>query len=342
MDFDKGAVKNLDLLSGNLLPNRYHLEYPFELLHVGVRYESPSSMSCFMANTGGTYYTNTLLKDLPYTRQMRESGLLHAHDYYEFMLVIEGEIYQNIDCLRHYYPRGGCCIVGPELPHSEEYNENTHVRLLFFKLRKDYAASLLALSHFFAAEDTEAYRRCASFFSSAGDYLDFFPQKDFTWQAEKVHSLFEKMVSLMLSPGESTSLEMALLIYKTLMLLFDRSLYGNTPVQPGTEEEQRLFQDIRRYMESRMGKCTRADLIREFHFSGDYLYKVVKNHSGLSIHDYNTRICMKKAAELLSTTDKNVGEIAELLGFHNYTQFYAAFRRSYGVTPRQYRLREQG
>lgn len=337
MDLDNKAVQPIDFLSPDLAPNRYHLESPFELLHLAIRNEDHFIPSSFMANTQGVYHSTLGLDALPVPWESLPKDGLHTHDYYEFMFVIEGEIYQNIDCLRHYYPQGGACLVPPDIPHSEEYDKATSARLLFFKLRKDYVASLLGLAHFFGSEDTAAYRRCADFFASPATYLDFIPLKDFNWQAEQVHSLFEKMANILISPSESASLEISLLIYKVLLILFDTTLYGNTPVPPGTEEEIRLFLDIRRYMESLPGKCSRADLEKRFHFSGDYLYKLVKTHSGLSIHDYSMRICMKKAADLLRTTDKNVNDIAEDLGFRNYTQFYTVFRDHYHVTPREYR-----
>lgn len=336
-------VKDFNPTDPNMLPNRHHLESPFELLHFAVATEDPPNFSIFMANTVGAFYNNfNFFNETIYDRDTLPAAMLHTHEYYEFLYVVDGEIYQNIDCLRHYYPRGGCCVVAPEIPHSEEYNIGTSARLLFLKLNKDYVHSLLTMFHYFASENTEAHRRCAEFFSSGSSYLDFIPQKDLTWQQEQVHSLFSDMANLLMAPGESASLEASLLIYKILMILFDKTLYGNTPISPGTEEEIRLFMDIHSYMENMPGKCTRKDLEEHFHFSGDYLYKVVKNHSGLSIYDYNMRICMKKAADLLRSTDMNINDIAELVGFRNYTQFYNVFRRHYFMTPRQYRLAKGG
>ena len=57
---------------------------------------------------------------------------LHSHEYYEFLFVIDGEIYQNIEHDRHYYPAGGCCLVSPYVLHTEEYD--TDCRVLFFKI----------------------------------------------------------------------------------------------------------------------------------------------------------------------------------------------------------------
>ena len=41
--------------------------------------------------------------------------------------------------------------------------------------------------------------------------------------------------------------------------------------------------------------------------------------------------------ELISS-DENINDIAESVGFRNFTQFYREFKKFYHVTPREYRL----
>jgi AraC-like DNA-binding protein len=113
-------------------------------------------------------------------------------------------------------------------------------------------------------------------------------------------------------------------------------------VAPGSRTEQQRFHEIRRFMEKQPEKVSRAQLEEAFHYSGDYLYKLVRRYTGLSIQDFALQISMKKAANLLTTSDLRINEIAERVGFHNFTQFYRAFRGTYGVTPRMYRLRMDG
>lgn len=82
---------------------------------------------------------------------------------------------------------------------------------------------------------------------------------------------------------------------------------------------------------------TRSDLEAHFNYSGDNLYKIIRNYTGLSIHDYGAYLCMKRAAELLLSSDRNINEIAEAVGFHNFTQFYKEFKKHYNMTPKEYR-----
>ena len=46
---------------------------------------------------------------------------------------------------------------------------------------------------------------------------------------------------------------------------------------------------------------------------------------------------LKQAAKLLTSTEKNVGRIAEETGFESSTYFCRKFRELYGKTPKDYR-----
>lgn len=47
---------------------------------------------------------------------------------------------------------------------------------------------------------------------------------------------------------------------------------------------------------------------------------------------------MEHAKTLLETTQKSIGEIAELAGYDTAAGFIHAFRREFGITPREWRL----
>lgn len=76
---------------------------------------------------------------------------------------------------------------------------------------------------------------------------------------------------------------------------------------------------------------------RELHYSGDYLNKITKKYTGLSIHDFGMTICMKKAARELLSTNKSISDIAASLGFSNRTHFYKQFDKVYHKSPAQFR-----
>ena len=60
---------------------------------------------------------------------------------------------------------------------------------------------------------------------------------------------------------------------------------------------------------------------------------------GTSFFDYLTRLRMRKARELLTTTNLPVPTIGEKIGYQSDLSFVKAFKKLHGETPRSYRLR---
>ncbi len=82
---------------------------------------------------------------------------------------------------------------------------------------------------------------------------------------------------------------------------------------------------------------TAEDIAAEAGYSPNYLSKKFREAAGLGVHEYLTFIRLQHAAlELLSTKD-TVTEIALRCGFSDGNYFKDAFKKKYGVTPREYR-----
>lgn len=77
----------------------------------------------------------------------------------------------------------------------------------------------------------------------------------------------------------------------------------------------------------------------ELHYNPTYLSTLFQKETGYSFSDYLLRYRLKKAKEWLTTTDKSVKEIAELLQYNNSQNFIRSFRKMEGITPGKYRSR---
>ena len=65
----------------------------------------------------------------------------------------------------------------------------------------------------------------------------------------------------------------------------------------------------------------------------------------MTVNGYVTGLRMQKARELLESTDVSVTEVASETGYYDYNYFIRVFRKSFGISPLQYRkryLRERG
>ena len=294
----------------------------------------------FETNVSGTFYASFIPADTEnlsnFSSKGDSFGYLHSHEYYEFMFVIDGEIYQNIEHDRHYYPAGGCCLVNPYVLHTEEYD--TECRVLFFKVSREFMEEIINFSRYFPSEKNTAYKRLREYLGSGRNFIDFIPANGYEWVQNHIHRIFEKIIYELSSPSGSATLKLALFTDQLITELFDDVMFSNTPAASGTPREQELFCSIRDNMLSSDRKITRSDLENRFNYSGDSIYRVIRHYTGLSINDYGSYICIRKAAGLLTSGSLNINDIAESVGFHNFTQFYKEFKKYYHMTPREYRL----
>lgn len=80
-----------------------------------------------------------------------------------------------------------------------------------------------------------------------------------------------------------------------------------------------------------------SDLAEELAVSKNYLIQRFKAETGQTPVRYLTDIRMKRAAQLLSEQVLSIQEIASIVGVPDSNYFTKLFKKTYGVTPKQYR-----
>jgi two-component system response regulator YesN len=65
-----------------------------------------------------------------------------------------------------------------------------------------------------------------------------------------------------------------------------------------------------------------------------------KTHTGLPAAGYIHRLRMDKALDIVKNTSCPLEEAADAAGYKHYTSFSTAFREQFGVTPGDFRKRE--
>lgn len=109
-------------------------------------------------------------------------------------------------------------------------------------------------------------------------------------------------------------------------------------LHPGGEESHSAVKKICLYIDARLEYDLGREEIAEFaRFHPAYLSRLFKKETGISLSDYILQARIKKAQELLLTTNSTVTEIASKAGYVNYTHFTKMFKKYTGLTPQQYR-----
>ena len=100
----------------------------------------------------------------------------------------------------------------------------------------------------------------------------------------------------------------------------------------------RMMHQIKQYVDENYHRgISLGKLAEEFNVSTGYLSKLFLDQVGQHFSDYINGLKVRKAMELLKTTDQRMYEIADFLGFQNAYYFSSWFKREVGVTPTEYR-----
>lgn len=104
------------------------------------------------------------------------------------------------------------------------------------------------------------------------------------------------------------------------------------------EEDEGLIEVIVRYLgEHYAENVTLGSLAEVTHFHTGYLSRYIKQKTGQNFLAILTGIRISHAAKLLIDTDLKNYEVAERVGIHDERYFGQVFKKTYGVTPSQYR-----
>ncbi|MBO5033628.1 MAG: helix-turn-helix domain-containing protein [Lachnospiraceae bacterium] len=319
----------------------YHINVPFQIT---LEYCSGSELEDFINIITLSSDRSILYQESFATKNYtRTSDALHFHDYFEFVIVLEGSIVQKIEGKDYLYTAGSCCLLNRSLCHLEHYHDRSKV--LFIGMSPEFISELFdsAKTSSFQAEKNicagNLYQFITADLKNPGQkaYLDFIPAYQNHQNAANLHSLAESMIRTLLYPDFGASYQIRGLFCAFMAYLSSPQYYHYTNIRLDTNSDFLLFSRITHLFEERNGRMSRAEFEKLLNYSGDYLNRIVNKYTGMCLYDYGMTFCLKKAAKYLKETDESISTIAAKLRFTNRTHFYSMFKAKYGVTPKEYR-----
>ena len=146
-------------------------------------------------------------------------------------------------------------------------------------------------------------------------------------------SAFAPLISRMLEEYEARRLyylPLCTALLKEWAVLLARTLAA--PLPGGTAESV-----IRYLQENYRRPLSNEEIGRELSFHPNYLSRVLKQYTGLTLHQYLLSVRMNKALGLLHSTSLTVSQIAQEVGFRDVQQFSKSFSARFGASPGSFR-----
>lgn len=123
---------------------------------------------------------------------------------------------------------------------------------------------------------------------------------------------------------------------KIVFVVFDLSSHVHM------DKNQKLISAIENYIKEHLSEDLTLTVISDYvNYNSSYVSRLFKQTTGLSLSDYIKLCRLNKAKDLLNKTDDTVQVIAQKVGFDTSQYFSMVFRKSTGISPRDFRNQVQ-
>ncbi len=103
-----------------------------------------------------------------------------------------------------------------------------------------------------------------------------------------------------------------------------------------SSKDDRLVQMLN-YIQANYQSVTLEDMAREFHLSTPYISKYIREKSGKTFGEQVSSVRMKRAKTLLKNGNMTIENISYSIGYPNAEHFSRVFKKTYKMSPAQYR-----
>ena len=244
--------------------------------------------------------------------------------YYQILLISKGECYFQFDEHWQYCNTETAIFLKPNESIQMNYHHNKYpLELLSIQVLPDYLDTL--------SDDTCDLRSSFAFLPlpKAMIHLDTRDTTLLKNMAKTILSLpyMEHTFGYELYEGSMLSI---------LFILFIRSCIASDHVKLSRNRKNLVMDDIFRYIREHLTEDLSLETFEsQFYVSRHHLCREFKRLTGQTIHSYIVKMRLDLCKKHIEA-GKPIKEVYLLGGFNGYNHFFRAFKKEFGMTPKDY------
>lgn len=252
----------------------------------------------------------------------------HSHEYIEIMYVKKGSCEIFAEDKRYKMEAGDVVLINGDIPHRLLVDKNVPCRVLCLEFNFIYSPdSKYTMGYIY--KDVKEVRH---FLSQGKGHIKL---KDSSEIYNTLSDIYRELEQD--KPGKDLLIEAS---FCSFIIKFARLWFDNEKVEKNPWEK--YIKDALSYMKQNYcEELSVKQIARHVNLNSSYFHKIFKQATGLTPGEFLNNIRINKAKMLLEKSDIPIIDICNYVGFNSRQYFSYAFKKSIGVTPRQYRKQSE-